>query len=75
MLQPKKGKTAMMDEPFPFEKVYGGIAGFMFYATMINGCETIQMVVILTAVYLLVIYLIFFAPGRWKKKKRKKKDE
>lgn len=65
----------MMDESFPFEKVYGGIAGFMFYATMINGCETIQMVVILTAVYLLVIYLIFFAPGRQARKKREKKDE
>ena len=65
----------MMDGSFPFEKIYGGIAGFMFYATLINGCESVQMVVVLTVVYLLLIYLIFFAPGRWEKKKRKKKDE
>ena len=65
----------MMNGSVPFEKIYGGIAGFMIYATMINGCETIQMVVILTAVYLLVIYLIFFAPGRRQRKKREKKDE
>ncbi len=65
----------MMNGSFPFEKIYGGIAGFMFYATLINGCENLQMGIILTAVYLLVIYLIFFAPGRQAHKKREKKDE
>ena len=65
----------MMDGSFPFEKIYGGVAGFMFYATLINGCENLRMGIILTAVYLLVIYLIFFAPGRQARKKREKKDE
>jgi hypothetical protein len=65
----------MIDEPFPFEKVFGGIAGFMLYATMIIWCENLRMGIILTAVYLLVIYLIFFAPGRRDWKKREKNDD
>jgi hypothetical protein len=65
----------MMNEPFPFEKIYGGIAGFMIYATMINGCNFPQMALILTGVCLLLLYLIFGAPRRWERKQRKKKDE
>jgi hypothetical protein len=65
----------MMDESFPFEKVFGGIAGFMLYATLINGCNSLQMALILTGVCLLLLYLIFGAPRRWERKQRKKKDE
>ena len=65
----------MMDESFPFEKVFGGIAGFMFYATLINGCNSPQMALILTGVCPLLLYLIFGAPRRWERKQRKKKDE
>ena len=74
MLLIQKGKTAMMDESFPFEKVFGGIAGFMFYVTLINGCNSPEMALILTGVCLLLLYLIFGAPRRWERK-RKKKDE
>lgn len=64
-----------MKGSFPFEKVFGGIAGFMFFATLINGCNSPQMALILTGVCLLLLYLIFGAPRRWERKQRKKKDE
>lgn len=64
-----------MDGSFPFEKIFGGIAGFMFYATLINGCNSTEMALILTGVCLLLLYLIFGAPRRWERKQRKKKDE
>ena len=58
----------MMDESFPFEKVFPRLAMFMLYATVIHDVESPKLGLIITVMYIGLLLLIFHTPRRRKKK-------